>query len=57
MTAVQLEGWVVDPDDPPPDPDGLRAEIPLKIGRWNELGRTLCGAFLEVAERVPAPSA
>ena len=57
VTAVQLEGWADDPDDPPPDADGLRAEIPLKIGRWNELGRTICAAFLEAAERVPARSA
>ena len=27
------------------------AETEQRIGEWNDLGRTLCGAFLEVAER------
>ena len=44
-------------DDPPPDPERLRAETPLKIARWNELGRTLCSAFLETAERMLARAA
>jgi len=57
VTTAQLEGWVADSVDPPPDPDGLRAAIPAKIDRWNELGRTLCGAFLEAAERVLARAA
>jgi hypothetical protein len=35
----------------------LRAEIPQKIGAWNELGRSLCAAFLAAAERVLAPAA
>ena len=51
VTAPQLEEWIVDAEDPPPDPDRLRAETPLRIGRWNELGRSLCAAFLHAAER------
>lgn len=51
VTRAQLEGWLVDLDDPPPDEDALRAEIPGKIGRWNELGRTLCRSFLAEAEQ------
>jgi GMP synthase (glutamine-hydrolysing) len=51
VTESQLHGWLVDIDDPPPDEDALRAEIPAKIGRWNDLGRTLCGSFLAAAER------
>jgi hypothetical protein len=57
VTASQLESWIVDASDPPPNPDGLRAETPRRIGGWNELGRTLCMAFLAAAERVPARAA
>jgi GMP synthase-like glutamine amidotransferase len=52
VTAAQLEGWVDDEDDPPPDARLLREETPAKIGGWNELGTTLCEAFLGAAERV-----
>jgi len=54
VTEPQLAGWFMDPDDPPPDPDALRAETRVRIGRWNELGRTLCRAFLAAAELLPA---
>ena len=30
VTAVQLEGWVVDPDDPPPDPGVLPRRDPAQ---------------------------
>jgi GMP synthase (glutamine-hydrolysing) len=50
VTAAQLEGWLADPDDPAPDPATLRNETRAKIGPWNNLGRTLCGAFLAAAE-------
>ncbi|HEX6788453.1 MAG TPA: type 1 glutamine amidotransferase [Gaiellaceae bacterium] len=52
VTREQLDGWMADADDPPPDPDALRAETAEHIVRWNELGRVLCGAFLETAERL-----
>jgi GMP synthase-like glutamine amidotransferase len=57
VTAEQLEGWIADDSDPPPDPDALRAEISQKIGAWNDLGRSLCAAFLAAAERVLARAA
>ena len=57
VTTAQLEGWIADGDDPPPDPDALRAATPGNIGRWNELGRALCNAFLTAAERVLARAA
>jgi GMP synthase-like glutamine amidotransferase len=51
VTEPQLAVWIADESDPPPDPEGLRAETREKIGRWNELGRRLCSAFLAAAER------
>ncbi|MFY9579158.1 MAG: type 1 glutamine amidotransferase [Gaiellaceae bacterium] len=52
VTLPQVEGWIDDPGDPCPDPEGLRAETRTRIAEWNELGRMLCGAFLETAERL-----
>jgi len=52
VTQAQLDGWMADADDPPPDPDALRTLTAEHIGRWNELGRLLCSAFLETAERL-----
>jgi GMP synthase (glutamine-hydrolysing) len=57
VTQPQLDGWCADPSDPPPDPDRLCAETAEKITQWNELGRTLCAAFLAAAERVLARAA
>jgi GMP synthase (glutamine-hydrolysing) len=57
VTLPQVEGWTADVDDPPPDPELLRVETREKIGTWNDLGRTLCRAFLEAAERVVAKAA
>jgi len=57
VTLPQVEGWIDDPDDPCPDPEGLRAETRARIAEWNELGRTLCSAFLEAAERIAGPKA
>jgi GMP synthase (glutamine-hydrolysing) len=57
VTAAQLEGWLADPSDPAPDPALLREETRTKIARWNELGRTLCSAFLTAAELAPARAA
>jgi GMP synthase (glutamine-hydrolysing) len=57
VTQSQLDGWFADPSDPPPDPHRLRAETAEKIAQWNELGRTLCAAFLAAAERVLARAA
>lgn len=57
VTRAQLDGWIADESDPAPDPEGLRRETAEKIARWNELGRTLCGAFLETAVRVLARAA
>lgn len=57
VSEAQLEGWIADKDDPPQDPDALLAETREKIGRWNELGRTFCRAFLAAAESLAARAA
>ncbi|HET7568565.1 MAG TPA: type 1 glutamine amidotransferase [Gaiellaceae bacterium] len=57
VTEPQLLGWIADEDDPPEDPDALRAETRARIGAWNELGRTFCRAFLAVAESLAARAA
>jgi GMP synthase (glutamine-hydrolysing) len=50
VTEPQLERWIADESDPPPDREELRTETRRQIGRWNELGRRLCRAFLRAAE-------
>ena len=54
VTELQLERWIGDPSDPPPDAERLRAETRGQIGRWNELGRRLCRSFLAAAEQLRA---
>src|SRR5581483_2705883 len=51
VTHEQVLAWIEDPSDPPVDPAALRAETAAKIGRWNELGRALCDAFVAAAGR------
>jgi GMP synthase (glutamine-hydrolysing) len=57
VTAAQLEGWIADPADSPPDAGALRRETPARIDRWNVIGCDLCGAFLVAAERLLARAA
>jgi GMP synthase (glutamine-hydrolysing) len=52
VTEPQLERWIGDESDPPPDREGLRAETRARIGGWNALGRKLCRSFLAAAERL-----
>jgi GMP synthase (glutamine-hydrolysing) len=54
VTELQLERWIGDEGDPPPDPAGLRAATRERIGGWNELGRRVCRSFLGAAERLRA---
>ncbi len=56
VTLAQVEGWIDDPGDRPPDPERLRRETYERIAGWNELGRSLCDAFVDVAERAAAPA-
>jgi GMP synthase (glutamine-hydrolysing) len=54
VTEPQVQRWIADDGDPPPDPKRLRAETRERIGGWNELGRRLCRSFLAAAERLRA---
>jgi GMP synthase (glutamine-hydrolysing) len=51
VTEPQLERWIADESDPPPDPARLLTETRERIGAWNELGRRLCRSFLAAAAR------
>jgi GMP synthase (glutamine-hydrolysing) len=55
VTLAQVQSWVDEKEEVPLDGEALMAETRERIGAWNDLGRELCGAFVEVAERVAAP--
>jgi GMP synthase (glutamine-hydrolysing) len=55
VTLPQVEGWLerLDEREEPVEPPAELAELTrTNIDGWNELGRGLCGSFVEVAERV-----
>jgi GMP synthase (glutamine-hydrolysing) len=55
VTLPQVEGWLGDEledEDREHVPRDLLAETRARIEDWNALGRSLCGAFVEAAERV-----
>ena len=53
VTLTQIESWMQDDE---PVPDDLLEQTRARIGEWNALGKTLCDAFVDVAERVAAPA-
>ena len=53
VTLAQIEGWMQDDEPVPPD---LLEQTRERIGGWNELGKTLCDAFVDVAQRVATPA-
>ncbi len=54
VTAEQVEEWIAeDADELPVSADDFVAETERRIADWNQLGRTLCTSFLEVAARSP----
>ena len=55
VTKAQVARWLVDDDAAGQDVEAICKATEERIGHWNEVGRDLCGAFLEVAERVGAP--
>jgi GMP synthase-like glutamine amidotransferase len=48
-TSETLARWIDDETDGKVDLEALAAESRRRIGRWNEQGKRLCGAFLEEA--------
>jgi GMP synthase (glutamine-hydrolysing) len=56
VTLEQVEGWIEEDEPVPIDRATLLAETRERIGDWNELGRKLCDAFVDVAERVATPA-
>jgi GMP synthase (glutamine-hydrolysing) len=55
VTFEQIESWADEPEEVPVDSEVLLAETRERIHAWNELGRDLCNAFVDVAERVATP--
>ncbi len=53
VTEATIGEWLADVEDPPPPVSRISEETSERIAEWNELGRTLCGAFVEAAESVP----
>jgi GMP synthase (glutamine-hydrolysing) len=55
VTLPQVESWLKHEDESEErgqPPEGLAKMTRARIEGWNELGRSLCGSFVEVAERV-----
>ena len=57
VTERDAISWTVHYEDDPKaveiglDPDALMGSIRVQIKRWNEVGRALCGRFLDLAGR------
>jgi GMP synthase (glutamine-hydrolysing) len=53
VTLATVRSWLADKEEFPVDLDreALWAETHEKMAAWNDLGRSLCGGFVEVAER------
>ncbi len=53
VTLDTVRGWLAEKDEFPLelDREALVAETEERIGAWNDLGRDLCAAFVEVAEQ------
>lgn len=49
VTRHMLDHWFVEGAAEIPDPAAIRSETDAFLGRWNEHGRRLCGAFLDYA--------
>ena len=53
VTLAQVEAWL---EEDEPVPPGLLDETRERIGDWNAFGKSLCDAFVAVAERVGTPA-
>ena len=58
VTLQTVHSWLADKEEFPLDldRDALADETERRIAEWNEFGRSLCGGFLEVAERSTVPA-
>jgi GMP synthase-like glutamine amidotransferase len=57
VTLEQVRGWIAEEErELPVDAQELERETVQRIEGWQELGRSLCGTFLEAAERVALPA-
>ena len=56
VTIETVEAWIDDREEVDVDWDALLAQSRERMVAWNQLGRTLCNAFVDVAERVTAPA-
>jgi GMP synthase (glutamine-hydrolysing) len=55
VTMEMVQAWIAeDGDELPVSPADFLAAAELRIDSWNDLGRKLCSAFLEVAASSPA---
>jgi len=55
VTHDQIQGWIDDDErELPVSRDVLAEQTRAHISEWNEIGRMLCGGFVEVAERASA---
>jgi GMP synthase-like glutamine amidotransferase len=61
VTPAIVAGWIdssrPEDEDGPIDAERLRTDTDRHIGRWNELGREICGRFLAVATGLTDPGA
>lgn len=53
VTLDQIESWMQEDE---PTPEGMLDETRERISEWNDFGRALCDAFVDVAERIAAPA-
>ena len=57
VTEPQIIEWVRDDARELPMPaEEMLSQTRERVAGWNDLGRQLCSAFLEVAERVGTPA-
>ncbi|MER3487813.1 MAG: type 1 glutamine amidotransferase [Chloroflexota bacterium] len=57
VTEEVIECWIAEsPEEVPCPPEHLRAETARNLEEWQEIGRTLCSSFLEVAEHAGVPA-
>jgi len=55
VTLEQVQSWVDEEEELPVDAQALLADTRERIDVWNALGRELCDAFVDAAERVGSP--